>query len=214
MVKHGSKFNKKFELSLSAAQATIPAHSRGRCILGFNVPEADKKIELVDLTAEKLGEIMNMASKDAKSQFNSVITGDRFHEPDKGIKTYLKTKIRGICTSKNLASLVNLYGQCGRTTLPGSSRLGRYTLHHLKKVYYSRSCEVCTMRKPGQVLRFTYKRGKKVITARGKILFLSYVAGKSEFPVNAWCKHVSTSCICWVKQVVNEQFYRTTLTSG
>ena len=35
-----------FELSLSAAQANFPAHSRGRCIIGFNVSETDNKIEL------------------------------------------------------------------------------------------------------------------------------------------------------------------------
>ena len=116
---------------------------------------------------------------------------------------------------------MNFFGQCGRTTLHGSFRLGRYTQHHLRSIKYTQECHQCSMKKVGQTISFSFNRVRKVIRAPGTIMFLSYPRGKSECPINAWCLPVSKSAVCWVKCVSNtnrgrryRQYYRTQINAA
>ena len=86
--------------------------------------------------------------------------------------------------------MVNLYAHCGRTSLPGSSRLdGRYTEHHLGYLKYSYSCELnCDMIFLGKRIRYIrYKKYIKYILLKIAIeyvLFRLYHRGKSEHSVS------------------------------
>ena len=125
-------------MSTSSDSSSFIAHTRGRALLGYTVPETDVKLDTVNFTLEKISEILNQASQHSQNQFNCCLRGEIFQEPGPEIKKRIKIVEDKSCNASNISSLVNLYAHGGRTSLPGSSRLGgRYTEHHLGFVKYT-----------------------------------------------------------------------------
>ena len=182
------------------------AHTRARTILGYTVPDSDVKLETVNMTSDEFVEIMNRATDDSEVQLSKCLSGEKYAEPDIGIKSFIKISKVKRCTGKNIGTMVNLYAHGGRTTLPPSSRLsGRQTGHHLGYFTYSQKCSIgCNMLIPGNTIQYkrviTNKNKKRVKhTFRGNIVFLSYFKGKSAYALLAWCQHIYISCICWLR---------------
>ena len=212
LIDQGNKSNARIDIYMRYGLITESAHTRARTILGYSVPEADQQVLTVKYTADELAVIMNKATADAHLQFELCIQNKTFLEPDLGIKDYVKVRTLSIGSRSNIESLVIVYAQGGSTTLPPSTRLGRYTHHHLGQVRYTtsacNSCDELTLATHTSV-SFKYKVGKNIQFADGYILFISFAIGKSQIPVPLWCTHTSNSCVVWVKNLTNRRVYRT-----
>ena len=70
MISQAGKWNKRAEIMSSAPDSSsFTAHTRGRVLLGYEVPPDDVKLETVNLTAEEMSEIMNLATKHSGEQY-------------------------------------------------------------------------------------------------------------------------------------------------
>ena len=212
LVSTANTINKKTEiLSHSYPQRTDQAHTRGRTVLRYSVPEKDINISCVDMSIPDIANIMNDATKDAENQFRLCLKNTIFTEPNLGIKNYITTKTDRTVSMKNVVSLVNMYAQGGQTTLPQTSRMsGRYTLHQLWWIYYLESnCKKCKALEQFANVRFMYKTGRVQKSAIGRVLFMLYIVGtRSERPLKSWCRHITSNCIVWVQKTDTGSLYR------